>query len=187
MIGKRLKSKSWWIKCVLFEVNTIIICNVRATNAKRPFYLMKLKTTKRRKWQKKNEVSQEEREKKNWVKIISSSLIADLNQFFIDDVRFIAHTLTQSCACFRFHYSLSHRACTNAQRINENNRTLKTGTFSVGSFSILFAHIFRHLSSSLSLLITNKKHVSAIYFARNSLPRICHYGIFLFFVLELVV
>ena len=184
MIGKRLKSKSWWIKCVLFEVNTIIICNVRATNAKRPFYLMKLKTTKRRKWQKKNEVSQEERERKKLSE----------NHFFVANSRFksifhrwraLYRTHTHTILCM-FPFSLLAVASRVYERATHQRKQSHIENRNI--FCWLIFHFIRaHLSSSLSLLITNKKHVSAIYFARNSLPRICHYGIFLFFVLELVV
>lgn len=100
------------------------------------------------------------------------------NHFFVANSRFksIFHQWralyrTQSCACFRF-FLLSYipRVWNEGEshRINEkNNRTIGNRNFCPIPFYLrTFFAIFHH---HCHLLITNKKHVSTIYFGWNSL------------------
>lgn len=139
MSGKRLKSDlkaSWWITQSSVWSEQIIICNAHTMNARRPFSLMKLQIKVRARRQE-NKTKQKLSE--NNFRFVANSRFKSIFH------RWRALYRTQSCACFRF--LLSHIPCENEKhRINENNRTLKTGTFTPPplppNHSILFAHHF---------------------------------------------
>lgn len=141
---------------------TIIICDERARNEHKKTILS-------------NEIVDESMNAAKRKKSIKNKMMSE-NHFFVANSRFksIFHQWrafyrTQSCACSRFFLLSRMERRTIASHQKKKKTIAHWKPEHILSHSILFAYIFRHLSSSLSLLITNKKHVSTIYFSWNSL------------------
>lgn len=136
----------------------------RATNARRPFYLMKLKMKVR---------THQKKKYKN--KSIKNKMMSE-NHFFVANSRFksIFHQWralyrTQSFACFRFFFCYRTSRVWNEEASHQRKQSYIGNRNTFGSFHFICALFFAIFHHHCHLLITNKKHVSTIYFGWNSL------------------